>query len=144
MAGKLLRRGELRATRGPQWEWFGDTAWEAFLESTYTVSEDSSRMGLRLRGKALPAERQGSMLTEGVSLGSLQVPPDGQPILSFVEHQTTGGYPQIACVIAADLHRVGQLRPRDEVRFKEVSLAEADEALREQEALLRAHLDGSE
>lgn len=144
VAGKLLRRGELRATRGPQWEWFGDTAWEAFLESTYTVSEDSSRMGLRLRGKALPAERQGSMLTEGVSLGSLQVPPDGQPILSFVEHQTTGGYPQIACVIAADLHRVGQLRPRDEVRFKEVSLAEADEALREQEALLRAHLDGSE
>jgi KipI family sensor histidine kinase inhibitor len=143
-AGKLLRRGELRVTRGPQWEWFGEKAWEAFLESTYTVSEDSSRMGLRLRGAALPAERQGSMVTEGVSLGALQVPPDGQPILSFVEHQTTGGYPQIACVIAADLHRIGQLRPRDEVRFKEVPLAEADEALREQEALLRTHLDRSE
>jgi allophanate hydrolase subunit 2 len=60
-----------------------------------------------------------------------------------VEHQTTGGYPQIACVITADLHRVGQLRPRDEVRFQEVSLSEADEALREQEALLRAQLDRS-
>jgi len=143
LAGKLLRRSELRVTRGPQWEWFGEQAWEAFLASTYAVSEDSSRMGLRLRGASLPAERQGSMLTEGVSLGAVQVPPDGQPILSFVEHQTTGGYPQIACVIAADLHRVGQLRPRDEVRFQEVSLSEADEALREQEALLRAQLDRS-
>jgi KipI family sensor histidine kinase inhibitor len=144
VAAKLLHRAELRVTRGPQWEWFGEKAWEAFLEAPFTVSEDSSRMGLRLRGTPLPAERQGSMLTEGVSLGSLQVPPDGQPILSFVEHQTTGGYPQVACVIAADLHRVGQLRPRDEVRFKEVSLAEADEALRERKALLRTHLDRSE
>ena len=144
VAGKLLRRGELRVTRGPQWEWFGEQAWETCLASTYTVSEDSSRMGLRLRGTALPSERQGSMLTEGVSLGALQVPPDGQPILSFVEHQTTGGYPQIACVIAADLHRAGQLRPRDELRLQEVSLAEADEALREQETLLRTHLDRSQ
>jgi allophanate hydrolase subunit 2 len=144
VAGKLLRRGELRVTRGPQWEWFGERAWEALLGSTYAVSEDSSRMGLRLRGTALPAERQGSMLTEGVSLGALQVPPDGQAILSFVEHQTTGGYPQIACVIAAALPRAGQLRPRDELRFQEVSLAEADEALHEQEALLRTNLDRSE
>jgi KipI family sensor histidine kinase inhibitor len=144
VAAKLLQRAVLRVTRGPQWEWFGEKAWEAFLGSSYTVSEDSSRMGLRMRGAALAAERQGSMLTEGVSLGSLQVPPDGQPILSFVEHQTTGGYPQVACVISADLHRVGQLRPREEVRFKEVSLAEADEASREREALLRAHLGTSE
>jgi KipI family sensor histidine kinase inhibitor len=144
VAGKLLRRGELRVTRGPQWEWFGERAWEALLGSTYAVSEDSSRMGLRLRGATLPAERQGSMLTEGVSLGALQVPPDGQPILSFVEHQTTGGYPQIACVIAADLHRAGQLRPRDELRLQEASLAEADEALHEQEALLRTNLDRSQ
>jgi antagonist of KipI len=144
VAGKLLRRNELRVTRGAQWEWFDEAAWEALLASSYTVSEDSSRMGLRLRGAALPARRQGSMLTEGVSLGALQVPPDGQPILSFVEHQTTGGYPQIACVISADLHRVGQLRPRDEVRFKEVSLAEADEALRERELLLRAEFGRAE
>jgi allophanate hydrolase subunit 2 len=82
------------------------------------------------------AERQGTMLTEGVSLGALQVPGNGQPIVSFVEHQTTGGYPQIACVISADLHRVGQLRPRDEIRFVRVSLAEADLALRELRAAM--------
>ncbi len=137
LAATLLRRTVLRVTRGAQWEWFGEEAWAALLASTYAISEDSSRMGLRLRGTPLHAQRQGLMLTEGVSLGALQVPPDGQPILSFVEHQTTGGYPQAACVIAADLHRVGQLRPRDNVRFEEVSISEAVAILHRQEALLR-------
>jgi KipI family sensor histidine kinase inhibitor len=141
VANGLLRRDVLRVTRGAQCEWFGDDTWAAMLASTYVVSEESSRMGLRLRGAPLAAARQGSMLTEGVSLGALQVPPDGNPILSFVEHQTTGGYPQVACVITADLHRVGQLRPRDEVRFEEVSLAEAAEALRECEGILGKHLE---
>jgi KipI family sensor histidine kinase inhibitor len=143
VANGLLRRDVLRITRGAQWEWFGEEAWAAMLASTYVVSEDSSRMGLRLRGAPLATARQGSMLTEGVSLGALQVPPDGNPILSFVEHQTTGGYPQIGCVISADLHRVGQLRPRDEVGFEEVSLAEADEAFRECEGILGKHLERS-
>ncbi|MBZ5587927.1 MAG: 5-oxoprolinase subunit PxpB [Acidobacteriia bacterium] len=137
-ASRLLRRNELRLVRGAQWEWFTHDSRAALFASSWVVEEDSSRMGLRLRGTPLTAERQGTMLTEGVSLGALQVPGGGQPILSFVEHQTTGGYPQIACVIAADIHRVGQLRPRDEVRFVEVTLGEADAALRELHATLRA------
>jgi KipI family sensor histidine kinase inhibitor len=141
VAGALLRRDVLRVTRGAQWEWFGQDAWNTFLASTYAVSESSSRMGLRLRGAPLSAPRQGSMLTEGVSLGALQVPPDGNPILSFVEHQTTGGYPQVACVIAADLQRAGQLRPRDELRFEEVTVAEAHELLRQQEAILGREME---
>ena len=130
-ASRFLLRRELRVVRGPQWERFTREVRTALFASEWAVGEDSSRMGLRLKGTPLAAERQGAMLTEGVSLGALQVPGDGQPIISFVEHQTTGGYPQIACVISADLHRVGQLRPRDEVRFVEVSLAEADAALGE-------------
>ena len=98
-------------------------------------------MGLRLSGAALVGTGRGEMITEGVSLGALQVPEGGQPIISFVEHQTTGGYPQIACVIAADLHRVGQLRPRDEVRFVEVTLEQADAARRELDAAVPG--DGS-
>jgi KipI family sensor histidine kinase inhibitor len=141
VAAALLRRDVLRVTRGAQWDWFGQDAWNAFLASTYAVSESSSRMGLRLRGAPLSAPRQGSMLTEGVSLGALQVPPDGNPILSFVEHQTTGGYPQIACVIAADLHRAGQLRPRDELRFEEVTVAEAHELMRQQEVALAREME---
>jgi antagonist of KipI len=70
------------------------------------------------------------IITEGVSLGAVQVPADGQPIILFVEHPTTGGYPKIANVISADWCRVGQLRPRDEVRFQFVSIDEAVQLLR--------------
>jgi biotin-dependent carboxylase-like uncharacterized protein len=105
--------------------------------ATWQVKEDSDRMGLRLRGPAL--ERcAGHMLTEGVPLGAIQVPPDGQPIILFVEHQTTGGYPKIANVISADFHRVGQLRPRDQVRFEQVSIETALTLLRTQEDWLHS------
>ena len=96
-------------------------------------------MGLRLRGPAIPSP-PGGMLTEGTPLGAVQVPPDGQPIILSVDQQTTGGYPKIANMIAADMHRVGQLRPRDEVRFAEVSIADAVRALREQEQSLKEAL----
>jgi antagonist of KipI len=93
-------------------------------------------MGLRLRGPVL--EGHGHMLTEGVPLGAVQVPPAGQPIILFVEHQTTGGYPKIANVISADFHALGQLRPRDRIRFEEVSIETALTLLRAQEERLHA------
>jgi biotin-dependent carboxylase-like uncharacterized protein len=105
--------------------------------ATWQVSEDSDRMGLRLRGPVL-GSRAGHMLTEGVPLGAVQLPPDGQPIILFVEHQTTGGYPKIANVISADFHAVGQLRPRDQVRFEPVSIDAALALLRQQEEWLHA------
>jgi len=123
--------GVLRVTNGPQADWFG----EGLYQGTYRVTEESNRMGLRLRGESIPSP-PGHMLTEGVALGAVQVPPDGQPIILFVEHQTTGGYPKPANVISADLCRVGQLRPRDEVRFERVSLREALACLRAQEEWL--------
>ncbi|MEW6366588.1 MAG: biotin-dependent carboxyltransferase family protein [Acidobacteriota bacterium] len=128
--------GPLRATRGPQWEQFTKVADELFFSSAFKVLEDSNRVGLRLGGPTLERRAQGDMLTEGVSAGAVQVPDNRQPILLFVERPTTGGYPKIANVISADLSRVGQLRPRDEVRFAQVSIAEAVELLRAQEALI--------
>jgi len=123
--------GPLRVTAGPQADWFGEELYRA----AYRVLEESNRMGLRLRGPAIVSPA-GHMLTEGVALGAIQIPPDGQPIVLFVEHQTTGGYPKPANVISADLWRVGQLRPRDEVRFELVSMERALELLREQEEWL--------
>jgi antagonist of KipI len=76
------------------------------------------------------------MLTEGVALGAIQVPPGGQPIILFVEHQTTGGYPKPANVISADLGRIGQLRPRDAVRFERVTMEQALALLQQQEKWL--------
>ena len=124
----------LRVTRGTQSDWFD---FDEFRRPAWQVKEDSDRMGLRLRGPVL--ERYaGHMLTEGVPLGAVQIPPDGQPIILFVEHQTTGGYPKIANVISADFHAVGQLRPRGEVRFEEVSIETALSLLREQEEWLHS------
>jgi len=76
------------------------------------------------------------MITEGVSLGAIQITASGLPIILFVEQQTTGGYPKIANVISADLHSLGQLRPRDEIRFEQVSWDAARTLLIEQEQLL--------
>jgi antagonist of KipI len=125
----------LRVTAGPQAERFAGELYRG----AYQVSEESNRMGLRLRGPAIPSPA-GGMLTEGVALGAIQAPPDGQPIILFVEHQTTGGYPKPANVISADFWKLGQARPRDTVRFEEVSLDRALELLQEQEKWLYALL----
>ncbi len=125
------RAAALRVTRGPQAEWFG----EELYRGTWTVSEESSRMGLRLRGEPIRSPA-GHMLTEGVALGAVQVPPGGQPIILFVDHQTTGGYPKPANVISADFWRLGQLRPRDQVAFESVTIEQALAALRAAEEWL--------
>lgn len=124
--------GVLRVTAGPQADWFG----EQLYRSAYTLSEESNRMGLRLRGTPVLAAHAGHMLTEGVPLGAVQAPPDGQPIILFVEHQTTGGYPKPANVISADFWRLGQLRPREQVSFECVSIEQALQYLQEQERWL--------
>jgi antagonist of KipI len=124
-------RSVLRATPGPQAGWFSGELFGA----AYTVTEESNRMGLRLRGPAIPSHA-GQMITEGVPLGAVQIPPDGQPIILFVEHQTTGGYPKPANVISADFWKLGQLRPRDPVAFESVTIEQALGLLREQEEWL--------
>jgi antagonist of KipI len=134
-AGPPSGGGALRVTAGPQARWFGDELYAV----AYRVTEESNRMGLRLRGPAI-ASPAGHMVTEGVPLGAVQIPPEGQPIVLFVEHQTTGGYPKPANVISADLWRVGQLRPRDEIRFERVTIEAALELLRRQEEWLYSFL----
>src|SRR5215471_749083 len=126
----------VRVTRGAQNEWFGETEYAKFLASPYMVSEKSDRAGLRLRGEATAPRERKQLLTDGIPLGAIQVPQDGQPIVLFVDQQTTGGYPKIANVIAADMHRLGQLCAREEVRFADVAMSGAVEALREQEQWL--------
>jgi biotin-dependent carboxylase-like uncharacterized protein len=133
----LSPRKILRVTDAPQSDWFIEASQAMFYSSVYRVTEEANRMGLRLEGAAVAARFGGQMISEGVALGAIQVPAGGQPIILFVEQQTTGGYPKIANVIAADLASVGQLRPRDEVRFERVDLAAARSLLREQEEVIR-------
>jgi biotin-dependent carboxylase-like uncharacterized protein len=126
----LPNEGPLHVTTGPQASWFSND----LCGSVYTVTT-SSRMGVRLRGNAIPSPA-GHMITEGVALGAVQIPPDGQPLILFVEHQTTGGYPKPANVISADLWRVGQLRPHQTISFERVTMEQARALLRRQEQWL--------
>jgi biotin-dependent carboxylase-like uncharacterized protein len=133
---RLAPRKVLRVTPGPQSDWFSEAAQKTLYESTYRVAEEANRMGLRLDGTALPEGARGEMISEGVSLGAVQIAAGGLPIILFVEQQTTGGYPKIANVISADSHSLGQLRPRDEIRFERVEWEKARALLREQEELI--------
>jgi biotin-dependent carboxylase-like uncharacterized protein len=133
---ELQPRKVLRVTEGPQSDWFPESARRLFYESRYRVAEESNRMGIRLEGAIVPVPSGGEMISEGVSLGAIQVPEGGKPIILFVEQQTTGGYPKIANVISADFHSLGQLRPRDEIRFERVDWETARALLREQEELM--------
>ena len=129
-------RKVIRVTDGPQSDWFAESSWKTFCGNLFRVSEQSNRMGIRLEGPPISPDTSREMITEGVSLGAIQVPPSGQPIILFVEQQTTGGYLKIANVISADLHSLGQLRPRDEIRFERIEMGEARALLIQQEALL--------
>jgi antagonist of KipI len=133
---KLQPRKVIRVTDGPQSDWFAGSSWKALCGNAFRVTEQSNRMGIRLQGPPISLDVSPEMVTEGVSLGAIQVPSSGQPIILFVEQQTTGGYPKIANVISADLYSLGQLRPRDEIRFERVEMSEARSLLIEQEALL--------
>jgi antagonist of KipI len=135
---KLQPRKILRVTVAPQTAWFSHASLHRFYGSTWRVTEESNRMGLRLDGPELETPQRGQMISEGVSLGAIQIPAGGRPIILFVEQQTTGGYPKIANIISADLASVGQLRPRDEIRFEHVSPESARALIREQEELLRS------
>ena len=123
----------LRIVRGTDWDRFTKGAKQSLVASVFKVSSASDRMGVRLEGAELPLTHPGDLLSETVTPGTLQVPPNGQPILLLGDCQTIGGYPKIAHVITVDLPVAAQLWPGDTVRFEEVSLGEAHLLLRERE-----------
>jgi biotin-dependent carboxylase-like uncharacterized protein len=109
---------ELRVVAGPRDDWFTAEARQRLRTAVYQVTSDSNRSGLRLSGPPLARSRPGELASEGMPLGALQVPPDGQPILFLADHPVTGGYPVIAVVATSDVGRAAQLRPGDSVRFR--------------------------
>ena len=139
VAAALAPRRRLRVTAGLQSDWFASASRAALIGQPWRVTEASDRMGLRLEGAPLQLRSEHEMVTSGVALGAIQVPPSGQPLIVFVEQQTTGGYPVIANVIAADLPSVGQLRPRDSIEFEVLSHESARALLLEQELLLESN-----
>ncbi|WP_328389618.1 biotin-dependent carboxyltransferase family protein [Nocardia sp. NBC_00416] len=110
---------EIRALPGPRDDWFTDPA--ALFTGHWTVSPDTDRVGARLdRADGPPLRRisTAELPTEGMALGSVQVPPGGQPVVFLADHPITGGYPVIAVVADADIDRMAQARPGQRIRFR--------------------------
>ena len=126
----------IKVTKGVQWSWFDKNQKNKLFLHQYQVEELSNRMGLRLFGNAIKTNRENEITTAGISLGSIQIPGGGQPIISFVEHQTTGGYPIIANVISADIRKVGQLKAGDCFQFELISLGSAEKLKVDQEKFI--------
>lgn len=105
----------LRYLPGPRNSWFTDLP-----RGGYTVTGDSNRVGLRLAGTALGRTREGELPSEGIVLGAIQVPPNGQPLVFLNDHPTTGGYPVVGVVLPEDLPQCAQLRPGDVASLRPV------------------------
>lgn len=127
---------EVRLVIGPQEDYFTEGAYATLFETTWQISNDADRMGLRLIGPKLQHRRGYNIITDGIATGTIQVPGSGQPIILLSDRQTTGGYPKIATVISSDLPSLGRARPGDVVSFEPVSVKEAIEIGRRRRAKL--------
>ena len=132
---------ECRVVLGPQDDRFTPEGIRAFLDGPYEVTPQADRMGYRLKGPVIQHARGHDIVSDGIPLGGVQVPGEGQPIVLLVDRQTTGGYTKIATVIGPDIGRIGQTRPGQRVRFRRVTVAEAHAARAEEARWLAAALD---
>ena len=112
----------IRVVKGPQSSFFSDEAERAFTGTEFVLTPKSDRMGFRLEGAKLTLREPIEMISEGVSFGTIQVPPDGNPIILMADCQTTGGYPKLAQVASVDLPLLAQLMPGQMMRFELISL----------------------
>ena len=108
----------LRILPGPRDDWFAQDALATLTSALYEVSPDSNRVGVRLNGPPLERARDGELGSEGMVIGSLQVPPSGLPIIFLADHPTTGGYPVVAVLASAAVADAAQLRPGQRLRFR--------------------------
>jgi len=120
----------LRVVLGPQADRFTEEGLAAFLGGAYEVLPQSDRMGARLSGPRIAHARGHDIISDGIALGAVQVPGDGQPIVLLADRQSTGGYTKIATVCSFDVPRVGQAKPGQRVRFSAVDIANAQRLAR--------------
>ncbi|GAB3020501.1 5-oxoprolinase subunit C family protein [Bowmanella dokdonensis] len=118
----------LRLIPGYQFKQFSAVNRALFFASEYEITGQADRMGYRLKGQGVAADIQG-MLSEGISLGAVQVPADGQPIVLLNDRQTIGGYPKLGNVLSLDCTSLAQCRPGTKVSFEAISMEQAHNLL---------------
>lgn len=133
---------EVRAVAGQELELFDADSVARFFGERYTVRAESDRMGYRLSGATLRLAEPVELVSSAVTFGTVQVPPDGQPIVLMADRQTTGGYPKIAQVVSADWPLLAQASLGGTVRFRLVSLHEAQRLYLKQERSVRMLREG--
>jgi len=131
----LAARQHIRITRGVHWMLFDARQQALFLNSPYSITANSDRMGYRLDGPSLEPEPGLQILSEPTAFGTIQVPPDGLPIILMADRQTTGGYPKIANVASVDLPVLARCVPGERLRLTLISLDEAHRLFSQREAL---------
>ncbi len=132
---------ECRVILGPQADRFTPEGVRAFLGDPYEVTPQADRMGYRLKGPVIAHARGHDIVSDGIPLGGIQVPGEGQPIVLLVDRQTAGGYTKIATVVGVDIGAIGQTRPGQRVRFRRVTLEDAHAALAAEAAWLTGAVD---
>jgi antagonist of KipI len=126
----------VRVILGPQDDRFTEKGMHTFLTDPFTVTPQMDRMGIRLKGESIEHTDGADILSDAMPLGGIQVPADGQPIILMSDRQTTGGYTKIGSVISVDIHKLAQVRPNQTIRFKRISLSEAQALYREEQRFL--------
>jgi len=121
----FMEKNIIRVMRGPEWEKLSLSAQRLFENTFYTIQNDSNRMGIRLSGESLQLNDNYLMSSSATLPGTVQLPPNGQPIVLMHDGQTTGGYPRIAKVIEADLGRIAQIPYNGSMCFRIVDEIEA-------------------
>jgi antagonist of KipI len=132
----ITNRPVIRAVRGGEFDRFTAESQTLFFERAFQITPKSDRMGYRIEGPGLQLEERFELLSEAVANGTVQVPNDGNPIILLADRQTTGGYPKIAQIATVDLPLMAQLKPGESIRFKEITLEEAECLYLEQEQQL--------
>lgn len=117
----------IRIIKERQFHSFTEESLNDFFHSVFSISIKSDRMGYRLTGAMLQLKKPLEMISEAVYFGTIQVPPEGNPIILLADRQTTGGYPKIAQVISVDIPKIAQLKPNEKIRFQEITLEQAEE-----------------
>jgi antagonist of KipI len=125
MIPRYSRFPTVRIIAGPEFDWLTNESRDRLIRTNYSLLNSSNRMGYRLSGEPLDRIVPDEMLSSAVTFGTIQLLPDGQLIVLMADHQTTGGYPRIANVIAADLPLLAQIGPGDGVGFHIISIADA-------------------
>ncbi|HTV38312.1 MAG TPA: biotin-dependent carboxyltransferase family protein [Xanthobacteraceae bacterium] len=126
----LARPSRFRVVLGPQNASFSERSIKAFLDGEYTIGPATDRMAMHLDGPKLEHIAGHDIISDGIALGSIQVPGHGRPIVLMADRQTTGGYPKVATVISADLPALGRSRIGDKISFQETSIEEAQQLRR--------------